>query len=195
MVDTFFLWITSIKQSLSPHPFKNNPLFSVEVNGSRDVMKKCFRDTFAGYLYMNTFRRKSHDNIKTFWPIFETYLKSWGVSITILNWKEEMETRQTATSYRTSWSLLGLLPRPLGQKEETKRYQPLVLTTFEVSSRVSMSSDPMFSKVMVSCWVSPLKSWTDTALDSSSFDMGWAVWADLFRVEGKYSHQDAESKM
>jgi len=41
----------------------------------------------------------------------------------------------------------------------------------------------MLSKVMVSCCVSPLKSWRDTELDSSSLDMGCAVWADLRRCE------------
>lgn len=58
---------------------------------------------------------------------------------------------------------------------------PLVVRIFEVSSRVSMSSDPMFSKLMVRLCVSPLKSWMDTVLDSSSLDIGGGVWADLHR--------------
>lgn len=62
---------------------------------------------------------------------------------------------------------------------------PLVLSVLEVSSRVSMSSDPIFSKLMVICWVSPLKSWMDTVLDSSSLDNGWGVWADLHRLVKK----------
>lgn len=55
----------------------------------------------------------------------------------------------------------------------------MVVTILEVSSRDSMSSEPMFSRVMVSCWVSPLNSCSDTVLDSSSLDMGWGVCADL----------------
>lgn len=58
---------------------------------------------------------------------------------------------------------------------------PLVVSILEVSSRVSMSSDPMFSKLIVRFCVSPLKSWMDTVLDSSSLDIGWGVWADLHK--------------
>lgn len=59
-------------------------------------------------------------------------------------------------------------------------FLPLLLF-LEVSSRVSMSMDPMFSKVMVSCCNSPLKSWTDTELGSSSLDVAWELWVDLIQ--------------
>ena len=59
------------------------------------------------------------------------------------------------------------------------RSVPLVLTILEASSRLWMSSVPMFSRVMVSCWVSPLNSCRDTRLDSSSLDGGASTFTDL----------------
>lgn len=47
---------------------------------------------------------------------------------------------------------------------------PLVLRVLDVSSSVFSVSVPMFSRVMVNCWVSPLNSCRDTLVDRSSLD-------------------------